>query len=292
MEWLTLLIGTVLLRPYVFIFLAIYLFIASRQIGWERTILWTITAYAVAFTAEFSSIHTGFPFGEYYYIDTTRDRELWIAGVPFMDSLSFSFLTFTGFSCAWQLVAARRAGNGQPDLTVTRTLRRSPAVLFLGAGITTLMDLIIDPVALMGDRWFLGQIHGWPHGGQYFGVPLTNFAGWFLVTAVTIGVNQALDKRFAAPGAAARSLRRRIPYMHLGGFLLFVLIVAFNLFMTAWLREWVLFFAGLPLALGFLLISWRILASRGFLLPHLAGPSVPDIKRLSQEARISEAGQK
>ena len=193
MELISLLIGTVILRPYVFIFLAIFFFIASQQIGWRRTLIWTITAYLVAFAAEYSSIHNGFPFGIYYYVETTLDQELWIAGVPFMDSLSWSFLTFTGYTCAWQLVAAWKGRNGRLDDSAYQAVRRSPVVLFLGALITVWMDPIIDTVALMGDRWFLGQIHGWPNGGEYFGVPLTNFAGWYLVTAVTIGVNQAID---------------------------------------------------------------------------------------------------
>lgn len=270
MEVISLLIGTVLLRPYVFIFLAIYLFVASRQIGWKRTLLWALTGYLVAFTAEFSSIHGGFPFGDYYYIDTTRDRELWIAGVPFMDSLSFSFLTYTGYACAWQLIAALQAKKSPLDEPRYRSARRSPWVLVLGAAITTLMDLIIDPVALMGDRWFLGQIHGWPRGGDYFGVPWTNFAGWYLVTAVTIGVNQALDA-WLRP-SAGRALLRGVPFIHLGGFALFLFLVGFNLFMTAWLREWRLFFAGLPLALGFLLASWRVLAPGGLQTHPLGDP--------------------
>ena len=271
MQVISLLIGTVLLRPYVFIFFALYLLVASQQIGWRRTILWTITGYLVAFAAEFSSIHGGFPFGDYYYIDTTRNQELWIAGVPFMDSLSFSFLTFTGYTCAWQFLAAFKGTKRQPDAWAYRMVRRSPWVLLLGASITTLMDLIIDPVALMGDRWFLGQIHGWPRGGDYFGVPWTNFAGWFLVTAVTIGINQALDAGLTRSTGTDSNHRSRIPYMHLGGFALFVFIVGFNLFMTAWLREWSLFFAGLPLAVAVLLCSLRILASGRFLAPHLTG---------------------
>jgi putative membrane protein len=257
MELLSLLIGTVALRPYVFIFLALFLFVASQQIGWRRTLLWTITGYLVALVAEFSSIHNGFPFGDYYYVDATRDRELWVAGVPFMDSLSFAFLTFTGYTCAWQLVAAWKKRSAGLDDTTYEKIRRSPQVLFLGALITTWMDLIIDPVALMGDRWFLGQIHGWPHGGKYFGVPLTNFAGWYLVTAVTIGLNQAIDLLLKPYGAP--HVRPGLPVMHLGGFALFLFIVGFNLFMTAWLREWCLFFTGLPIALGFFLMAWRIL---------------------------------
>ncbi len=271
MQVISLLMGTVLLRPYVFIFLALYLFVASRQIGWKRTILWTITGYLVAFGAEFSSIHGGFPFGDYYYIDTTRNQELWIAGVPFMDSLSFSFLTFTGYTCGCQLVAAFKGRNGRLDATTYRMVGRSPWVLLVGASITTLMDVIIDPVALMGDRWFLGQIHGWPRGGDYFGVPWTNFAGWFLVTAVTIGVNQALNAGLVKSSGQGPARPSPIPYMHLGGFALFVFIVGFNLFMTAWLREWRLFFSGLPLAVGFLLIAWRVLAGGRLLLPRLEG---------------------
>ena len=57
MEFFSLLLGTVLLRPYVFIFLAMFLFLAGRQIGWARTLLWTVTGYGLAFAAEFSSIH-------------------------------------------------------------------------------------------------------------------------------------------------------------------------------------------------------------------------------------------
>ena len=137
MELLSLLIGTVILRPYVFIFLAIFFFVASQQIGWRRTLLWTITAYAVAFAAEYSSIHNGFPFGIYYYVETTRNQELWVAGVPFMDSLSWSFLTFTGYTCAWQLVAAlERAGTANWMTLPTRPSADPPWFSSSGALIT------------------------------------------------------------------------------------------------------------------------------------------------------------
>lgn len=75
--------GTVLLRPYVFVFLLAYLFLAVARLGWLRTLVWTVTAYLIAWACEWSSIHNGFPFGRYDYIDRTSDRELWVAGVPF-----------------------------------------------------------------------------------------------------------------------------------------------------------------------------------------------------------------
>lgn len=272
METISLLAGTVLLRPYVFAFLALYLFLASRQVGWLRTIVWTLVGYAVAFSAEYGSIHWGIPFGDYYYIPSTQGRELWIAGVPFMDSLSFTFLSYTGFTCAWQIAAAWKTGpfrrDGSPTDPVRYSeIRRSPAVLVLGALTTTILDVIIDPVALMGERWFLGKIYGYPREGFYFGVPLANFAGWLVVSAAIIALNQALDRRLPQTGTSTPV--RRIPHLHLGGFVLFFFVSAFNLAVALWLRAWGVFLAGTFLAAAFLLVALRIVTA-GRLLP-LAG---------------------
>lgn len=45
----------------------------------------------------------------------------------------------------------------------------------------TFSDVVIHPVALQGEKWFLGKIYGYPQEALYFGVPLTNFAGWAVV---------------------------------------------------------------------------------------------------------------
>jgi uncharacterized membrane protein len=262
-ETLSLLLGTVWFRPYVFAFLFLYLLLAGGQIGWARTVLWTVTGYGLALAAEYGSIHWGFPFGDYYYIEATRSRELWVAGVPFMDSLSFTFLTYVGYSCAWQLVAAFRARERRQDRREYRRGRGSGSVLILGALITTLMDVIIDPVALMGDRWFLGLIYGYRHAGHYFGIPVPNFAGWFLVSAVVIGVNQRLEPFL--PEAEQGKHLSRLPFLHLGGFLLFLFVAGFNLAVTAWLGEVPLFLTGFALVSLFLFVSRQILARGGLL---------------------------
>ena len=255
MDFLSLLLGTVLLRPYVFAFLLCFLALAWVQIGWTRTIVWTATGYLIAFAAEYGSIHWGVPFGEYYYIDATRDRELWVAGVPFMDSLSFTFLTYVGYSCAWQLAAALQGAKGSLDASAYQALRRTPTVLVFGALITTLMDVVIDPVALMGERWFLGEIYGYRHVGVYFGVPLSNFAGWLVVSLAVIGVNQALDGRLPAHDRC-----RDVRYVHLGGFALFLSIMVFNLAITAWLGAYRILLAGILIVTAFVALSGAVLA--------------------------------
>src|ERR671939_175875 len=95
---LSLLLGTVLLRPYVFIFLVFYLIASTLQFGLRRTLGFTVIGYCLVFLAEYGSTRTGFPFGCYDDTDAHRHQELWISNVPFMDSLSFIFLAYVGDS--------------------------------------------------------------------------------------------------------------------------------------------------------------------------------------------------
>jgi putative membrane protein len=206
MVLLQLLAGSVMLRPYVFVFLLAYLFAAVSRMGWARTATFTAIAWIVAYAAEFSSTRNGFPFGLYHYVETTRDRELWIANVPFFDSLSFTFLCYLGHALAVLLYAPLAVPRGDFQVADTRAIRTSTRVLLTGAFLTMLLDVVIDPVTLQGDRWFLGHIYYYPNGGVHFGVPLSNYAGWFLVALVSIGIFQRLERRVGWSSTGVRHL--------------------------------------------------------------------------------------
>jgi putative membrane protein len=67
--------------------------------------------------------------------------------------------------------------------------------------------VLIDPVSLMGSKWFLGQIYYYPEKGVYFGVPLSNFLGWFLVGLAIIYCFQKLDRKMGwSTGYAGNAL--------------------------------------------------------------------------------------
>lgn len=213
-----LVLGTLALRPYVFAFLACYLIFGALDLGWRRTLLFGAWVWPVAWLAEFSSTRTGVPFGWYTYTGTTRGQELYIVDVPFMDALSFTFLAYAAFCLA-------RGALGPAASPVRVTV--------LGGVLMMLLDVVIDPVALRGDRWFLGQIFEYRHGGLYFGVPLSNFAGWLLVGMVGIG------GYIYGSGCAGRK--------PIGGIALYYAVLGFNLAVTAWIGEWVLLACGLAL---------------------------------------------
>lgn len=68
MESLPLLfVKTVVLRPYVFVFLAAFLLVGERLLGWRRTAVFFLTSWITAFVCEYSSTRVGVPFGFYYY---------------------------------------------------------------------------------------------------------------------------------------------------------------------------------------------------------------------------------
>lgn len=56
--------------------------------------------------------------------------------------------------------------------------RRSLAFLSLSALAMTAWDLFLDPMMVTWGIW------DWQYHGSYFGIPLTNFLGWFIVSAL------------------------------------------------------------------------------------------------------------
>jgi uncharacterized membrane protein len=218
-----LLVGSLLLRPYVFLFLVAFLVAGSRDLGIRRTLLFGAVVWPTAWTAEFASTRVGIPFGLYHYTGLTRGQELFIADVPFFDSLSFTFLAYAAACLARRVLAGRRASSG--------------AVAVLAGFLMMMLDVVIDPVAVRGDRWFLGRIFYYPDGGPYFGVPLSNFAGWWLVGTVGVAAFAA-----CAGLASVRGVGR------LGaGIALYYAVLGFNLAVTGWIGEWRMLAAGLAL---------------------------------------------
>ena len=232
MDWTLLgreLAGTVTMRPYVVVFLATFLALAGRDLGGRRTLGFLAWGAAVAFSAEWASTRVGIPFGLYHYTGDTMGRELFLSNVPVFDFMSFPFLAYASWCLA-------RAATGR---------WRGAGVVALAGVLMMLADVVIDPLAVRGDRWFLGRIFYYPAGGIYFGVPLSNFAGWAVVGWAIVGGYLLLGGRRAPAGGSARL-----------GVAFYYAILVFNLAVTAWIGEWGLAGAGFLLHIAAFLILW------------------------------------
>ncbi len=266
--------GTVTMRPYVFAFLAVYLVAASAHLGWRKTLLFTVAGYLISFLSEYSSINTGFPYGWYYYIDATKERELWIAGVPFFDSLSYVFLSYCSYTTALLVISPAKSWRRDFVTLETRAIRRSLAVLFLGSLFQVFLDIIVDPVALQGRRWFLGQIYGYLEPGYHFGVPLSNYLGWWMVSALLTLTLQIIDAGVGRKVEHPAGIWNP-PFRALLGPMLYLSVIIFNITVTLLIGEKLLATTGifiytLPIAIVTVLVMRRTNRySRDELAEHL-----------------------
>ncbi len=224
--------------------LAAYLYAAEQLIGWARTWRFWICSWITAFACEYASTRTGIPFGWYHYNGSTVGQELYLSNIPFMDSLSFSFLLYAAYCLALCFLLPPDHGDGSRPVPLRFDLsaRTGPAALGLTALLFAAIDMVIDPVALRGDRWFLGKIYYYPEPGVHFGVPLSNYAGWAVVGLISLSLYFPLDRRL--PPLPARS-SASISWRLLLGVGLYYGVLAFNLGVTFWIGEDLLGMTGL-----------------------------------------------
>ncbi|SMF96794.1 putative membrane protein [Methylomagnum ishizawai] len=187
-------------RPYVTAFLVFFLALSWLEQGGRRTAFWVVTSYLVALAAEWGSINHGIPFGVYVYHYDALQNDLVVLGVPFFDTLSFSFLSYVSFSFAQFFLSPLSVRGLDVRRATPPQVRGSWAALLLGSFLMTVVDLVVDPIANLGKYWFLGDIYHYPDPGIHFGVTFANYCGWFVVAATTIAINQRLDAALARRG--------------------------------------------------------------------------------------------
>ena len=185
-------------RPSTIANLLAFLILATAERGAPRAAIWLATGTTLAWLSEAASIRTGFPYGLYFYHSEQFVGELQLGGVPLFASVSISCLTYFGFSAA-------RALLGAPF--------DSARVLWLAALLVMWLDVVMDPVTLAGRYWYLGDLYHYAADGIHFGVPLSNYAGWFLTAAAIIAVNQTVSR------ALERSAPPRSIALPMGSFL-------------------------------------------------------------------------
>ncbi len=226
-----LLLSTIALRPYVFVFLGCYLAIAVVNFGVRTTILFTVLSYSVALVCEWNSVRNGFPFGRYHYIQATRGHEIWVAGVPFIDSISLTFLAFVSYTFALLLSAPLYRRGWDLRTLDTWTLRRSARVWLMAALFMVMVDVVVDPLSVLGERWFLGKFFWYDPPGTHFGVPISNYLGWYFVAAVTVAIFQWIDGWLNRGGARPAGCVPAAPSRAVWGPALYLGIVGFGIVM-------------------------------------------------------------
>ena len=120
----------------------------------------------VTFTMENVGVLTGFPFGHYVFLVESGLPHIGVIP-PIVGALYFG-VGYASWVIANLLLNGRMAPLARHGVV---------ALPILSAFVMTQWDVVMDPAgSTLAKAWV------WRDGGGYFGVPLSNFLGWFLVT--------------------------------------------------------------------------------------------------------------
>jgi uncharacterized membrane protein len=137
----------------------------SKQYRLRDMLVFTAICLVVSNAFENLSILTGFPFGHYHY---SADLGLKLFLVPVLIGLAYLGMGYLSWTLARVILDGRRPRRG-----------RTVAVPIIASFIMVSWDLTFDPLAsTLGRSWI------WHDGGAYFGVPISNFLGWYLTVYV------------------------------------------------------------------------------------------------------------
>jgi len=148
----------------------LFIIISSVSI-WRNVLLLFIAGSFIGFIMEYSGLKTGFPFGGYEYLLFNGYKFL---GVPIPVIFSWGIYITIGY-----LVASY----------YTKRFRWIYASISL-----VILDLAIDPLMVSKGVW-RWNIHT---PIEWFGIPYTNFIGWFMVSSISILIYESIN-RFSQP---------------------------------------------------------------------------------------------
>jgi uncharacterized membrane protein len=155
--------------PTLFVF-PLALIHGIRRYGAKGYLVFFVFAYVLSNVFENLSILTGFPFGHYHY---TGSMKLFL--VPVEIGLIYVGL---GYICWIVANAVLREADAHLDWRTGTPARVNTFALPIIAGsIMTMWDVSTDHWASTVNRSWI-----WENGGGFFGVPYSNYLGWWFVT--------------------------------------------------------------------------------------------------------------
>jgi uncharacterized membrane protein len=186
-----------------FLGLAIILIHGCLTFGPWNTCAFLLIATVIGSFAEILGVTKGWVFGKYRYTPMAGPKLFGL--LPAFAPLMWGVLAYLAFWMTGMLMQGFYK-EGIHDKTV---------FLFSASWMVLLVDIVAEPIAVNEGRWV------WEKKGKYYGIPFSNFIGWF-ATAVTIFL------LFFLLGKPVRnpSLSKWIVYLPAFGYCVFLAICA------------------------------------------------------------------
>ena len=142
--------------------------------GWTPMLIFFGLSFVITWSTETLSIFTGFPFGQYSYTDMLGDK---LGQVPLMIMPAYFFVGYLAWTMGCILLGETSNSLPRDTRKTGSWLKKRNIVLvpLVASGLMVFWNACFDPImSTIEGNWI------WKGGGPYFGVPFSNFFGWFI----------------------------------------------------------------------------------------------------------------
>jgi len=153
---------------------------AGQREGWGRALRLLVLVFIVSLLFESVGVATGWVYGPYHYTDQLGLKFLDL--VPYLIPVAWFMMSYPSFVIADRLVPSD-----------WKRWQRILSVAAVGGLAMTAWDLVMDPIMVAGGNWI------WDVKGDYFGIPLQNYWGWWLTIFTTFALYLWLSGKSIKP---------------------------------------------------------------------------------------------
>ena len=199
--------------------LAILLGHSFLLFGPSRSAWLLIPPFVIGFIFEIIGVNFGVIFGGNYFYNCSLLGPS-ICGVPPLIPFFWSFFVYTGYLITssflvWLKIDKPSVQNKKLGLLFL--------LIIIDGLIVVAIDLFMDPVMVASNYWT------WTSRGFYFGIPLGNFFGWFLIAIIYSGIFRIREYFLPLKKITLAASIWLIPVIGYGGLCLIFLILAVKL---------------------------------------------------------------
>jgi putative membrane protein len=154
---------------------------SSQRHGWKATLVLLASVFIISLGMECIGVVTGLIYGPYHYTDQLGVKFLGL--VPFLIPIAWFMMIYPSSVIAERLLMPGGRGG----------IIQRFGVAALAGVIMTAWDLSMDPMMVFAGHWV------WEVDGAFFGVPIQNFAGWWVTTFFCLLIFELIRMRIKKP---------------------------------------------------------------------------------------------
>jgi putative membrane protein len=196
-----------------FLTISFILLHSSSVLGNKKTVIFFIIAFIFGLASELLSVLIGL----YYY----TIPNFFFGLVPFATPISWIFIIYVSYILANLFLFG--FGGEKPKKTDNLWYLLGSLILIssISGFIAVNLDMILDPVSVAP------QVAQWVYygGGPYFGVPISNYIGWFEVTVIAIFIFRFYEA-FSPSSTDSKPEIDKYSYLYI--IILYIIYLLFN----------------------------------------------------------------